>query len=275
MKKLLKQNILLVVILLVALLLRLVGVNPGYPPIHPDEAMSYSSAVDMIINGDLNPRRFDYPAGVPLLHMLIYRIFFLPLALMKVFFPHPKVFWTALKIGSRFLAEFQQPIFGWRQNEALYWSRYLNALLGTGTVWLTYLLGKKLFSRIAGLLAAFFLAVNYRHVLSSHFALSDAPNAFFAVLAVYTAGLILEKATWRRYLTAGICAGLFFSMKYQSFSFLPLFLAHLVASLRQKSFKALFRPAAIAAARAELSCQRRSCRSQSNVIFPFTDTKRR
>ena len=63
--------------LLGALLIRLIGTNPGYPPIHPDEAMSYSSSVEMIINGDLNPQRFDYPAGVPILHMFIYRIFFL------------------------------------------------------------------------------------------------------------------------------------------------------------------------------------------------------
>lgn len=248
MKKLFKKNLWLVLILLIGLGIRLVGVYPGYPPIHPDESMSYSTAVEMIIRGDINPRRFDYPAGVPLLHMFIYRIFFLPLSLIKVFIPHPKVFLTALKIGPRFLDEFQQAIFGSRQNDALIWSRYINAFLGTGTVWLTFLLAKRLFNQTTGLLAAFFLAVNYRHVLSSHFALSDAPNAFFAVLAVYAASLILAKPAWRHYLAAGIGAGMFFSIKYQSFSFLPLFFAHLATSLRQKSFKVLFRPAAFLAA---------------------------
>ena len=140
MRKILKENITIVLILLAAFLIRIIGTNPGYPPYHPDEPMSYSSAMNMIINGNLDPKRYDYPAGVPLVHMVFYRIFFLPIALFKLFFPHPRVFFTALQIGPRFMDEFKVAIFGRGEYEALFFSRYVTAILGAGIVFLTYLL---------------------------------------------------------------------------------------------------------------------------------------
>lgn len=235
-----KRNFFLIIILLAALLVRLVGTNPGFPPYHPDEAMSHSSAVEMIVRGDLDPQRYDYPAAIPLLHYFFFRTFFLPLALLKAFFPHPRVFLTALKIGPRFLNEFRVLIFGAREVQALFWSRYLHAFLGVGAVFLTYLLGNKLFNKTTGLLAAFFLAFNYRHVLSSHFALSDIPNSFFSLLAVYSCLLLLKKNNGWHYLLAGFSCGLFLSSKYQFFPILTFFLAHLIWVWRKKSLKEFF-----------------------------------
>jgi len=249
MKKIFENNWILLLILLAGFLVRLVGCNPGLQQgLYPDEVMSYGSATEMIINGDLNPRRYDYPAGVALLHMVVFRMVFLPLALFKLFFPHPRVFLTALKLGPKFLEEFRQLIFGWREIEALYWSRYFTALLGTGTVFLTYLLARRLFGKTTALLAAFFLAFNYRHVLSSHFALPDVPNSLFSVLALYAAVLLLEKNTRGRYLFASLSVAFALSIKYQIFAFLPFLVVHLVWVVCKKSFKELFNPNFILAA---------------------------
>lgn len=63
-------------------------------------------------------------------------------------------------------------------------SRALTALVDTGTVWLTYLLGRRLFSPAVGLLAAAFLAVNVMHIQLAHFFISDPYQTFFTVTAV-------------------------------------------------------------------------------------------
>lgn len=237
MGKIIRKNWMLITTLMVALIIRLLGTNPGYPPYHPDEPMSYSSAMNMIINGNLDPKRYDYPAGIPLVHMVFYRIFFLPIALFKLFFPHPRVFLTAIKIGNQFLAEFKEFIFGRGEFEALFFSRYVTAILGVGAVFLTYFLAKKTFNKTTGLIAAFFLAFNYRHVLSSHFALSDIPNNFFALLAVLACAFLLEKQNRSRYLLAGLTCGLFLSMKYQFFPIFTLFFVQIIWVFRRKSLK--------------------------------------
>lgn len=236
-----KEKLFLIIILITAILVRLIGINPGYPLIHPDESITYSGAIDMIVNGNINPNRFDYPAGVPLIHNLIFRIFFLPLSLLKNFLLHPTLIITAITNNANFLAKYRVAIFGQQSIFANHWSRAISALFGAASVFLTYLVGKKIFSKKAGLIAAFFLTFNYRHVLSSHLGLTDIHNAFFTLLSFYTALLLLEKNSRRRYLLAGVVAGFCFSIKYQFFHFLPLILVHLIWAIKRKSFKYLFR----------------------------------
>ncbi len=69
-------------------------------------------------------------------------------------------------------------------------SRALTALFDLGTVWLVFLLGRRLFSPQVGLLAATFLAVNVMHIQLAHFFISDPYQTFFTVAAL----LLLIKA---------------------------------------------------------------------------------
>ncbi|MCB9007415.1 MAG: glycosyltransferase family 39 protein [Ardenticatenaceae bacterium] len=71
-------------------------------------------------------------------------------------------------------------------------SRALTALVDVGTVWLIYLLGKRLFSPQVGLLAAAFLAVNVMHIQLSHFFISDPYQTFFTVAALLFLVLAVE-----------------------------------------------------------------------------------
>lgn len=241
-KKFIKNNLIFITILVLALLIRTVGIMPGHNIYHPDEPMSYSSAVDMLLHNDFNPRRFDYPSGIPLLHNLFYRLFILPVVSFQIFLSHPSSLITAVLDNSSFLMEFNQSIFGSGWLNALFWSRYFNAILGVFSVFLIYKIGTRLFDKRAGLVAAFFLAFNYRHVLSSHLALSDVPNAFFALLAFYSSILLLEKNTRVRYLLCGLLVGLSLSMKYQIFALFPFLFVHLVWVFRKRKIIALFNP---------------------------------
>lgn len=238
-----RDNLPLFVILVAAFFIRIIGIFPGHPSDHPDEPMSYGSALEMITHGDLNPRRFDYPAGVPLVHYVFFQVLPLPIMYFKVIFLHPKVLVAALTLGrQQFMDQYTNELFGVNGIIFLYWSRFLTAALGTASVYLAYLIGKKLFTKTAGLTAALFLAFNYRHVLSSHLALSDIPNGFFALLAFYSATLLLEKNTRKRYLLCGLCVGLSIAMKYQVFAVLPFLFVHLIWVFRRKSMRELMNP---------------------------------
>ena len=60
------------------------GYNPRVSPYHSDEGRSYAGAKHMLYN-NMSPQLFDYPAGMPLLHVIAYQNFFMPLSLLNNF----------------------------------------------------------------------------------------------------------------------------------------------------------------------------------------------
>ncbi len=224
---------LVILVFILAFILRFAGIYPGYNPYHPDEGTSYSTAVYMNLQS-YKPDRFDYPAGMALLHAIIFRTVFIPISLLHLFITQPDSIGHFVTLDSEFFDLYGRALFGNRSIYAMYWSRSIAATIGALAVILLYFVGKKLFNKEVGLFASFFLAVNYRHVLGSHFGLPDVHNSLFALLALYASYLMLEKNTTKRYLFAGITAGITFSIKYQPFAFLlPLFV-HVVWTIRTK-----------------------------------------
>lgn len=238
------KNKALLLILILAFLVRILGVKPGYPAgYHEDEWMSHATVTEMIKHGDLKPRQFFYPSGVSLVHYFVYRAFILPPILLKTFVLHPRLYLAALKIGfPRFFREFSVLIFGKGGIRAIYWSRYLTALMSTLIVFFTFLVGKKLFNQRVGLLAAFFLIFNYRHVLSSTFGLPDIPNGLITIISFYLSFLLWKQPSRRHYLLAGLGAALTFSTKFQPFALVPFGLAHFFIFLKKPSWHSLLNP---------------------------------
>ena len=74
-------------------------------------------------------------------------------------------------------------------------ARALTGLVDLATIFVLFLLGKKLFSPAVGLLAAVLLAVNVLHIQNSHFFIVDPYLAFFTVTAVY---LMVRSAAGRK-----------------------------------------------------------------------------
>jgi hypothetical protein len=64
--------------------------------------------------------------------------------------------------------------------------RLLAVAIGLGTVYLTYQLGKILYGRLPGALAAMFIALMPYHVVVSRQVLLDGPMVFFSTLTLYT-----------------------------------------------------------------------------------------
>ncbi len=96
-------NLFLVIIFTVGFLVRIVGTNPGYPPNHPDEPIINGTAIQMVLEKELNPftfgsYRFQYPGLVVYLHAFLYSVFFIPLTQLINIILQPFAFFRALTI---------------------------------------------------------------------------------------------------------------------------------------------------------------------------------
>jgi hypothetical protein len=91
--------------------------------------------------------------------------------IFPVFRAHPLLFQFGLSI-----------IYHFNFNDL--WGRLLAAAIGLGTIYLSYRLGRLMYSELAGALAAAFMALMPYHVLVSRQVLLDGPMTFFATLAL-------------------------------------------------------------------------------------------
>ena len=246
-----QKNLLLSLILLMAIILRFIAVMPGYHPYHGDETAIWGSALNMIRQSTLDPGRYDYPATSIFINAFFFKIFFIPIMWINYYLNH---LWDLVDGITKIppLKEDAKRIFalyiiGDNGVNAIFWARYVTAAFGVGTVFLTYLLSKKLFSARVGILAALFLTFNYRNVMNSHLALPDIYNAFFLLLALIFCWNLLSKPSLKNYLLSGVFCGLAFSVKYQIFAIVPFVFAHLYLTFKDGfNFKKLFDKRAVA-----------------------------
>jgi len=231
-------------IFVIGFLLRFVGTNPGYNRFHSDEGITYSAAVSMIKNGNLDPLRYDYPALTPLVNYVFFKFLFVPLGWLGYYLTHiTDVLDGLLKISlpdEEKRRIFQLYILGEREVKALIWGRYVTALISSGSLILTYLLAQKLFGKLVGIFALLFLALNFRATLNAHIGLPDTYNAFFVLLSLLASFNLWQKRRLVDYLISGLCIGLSVSVKYQFFIFTPFLLAHFFGSSSTPMLKKLF-----------------------------------
>ena len=106
--------------------------------------------------------------------------------------------------------------------------RLMMALLDTFTIFLLFLLGRRLYGAPAGLLAATLYAFTAQAIQLSHFFAMDPASTTFVVLAVYGSVLMVQERTWRGVFLAGVGAGLAIASK---FSALPVLAVPVTATL--------------------------------------------
>lgn len=231
---LISRNKTLTLILVIAMLLRLIGIYPGYHPYHSDEGMSYSSAIEMIKRVNIDPGRYDYPSLIPLIHGVVYLVFFLPPAMVISFLFSPEnipSFKNLFDLIVRFLVVNQQ-------TQVLFWGRFVTAIFGIGVVLLVYLVAIRYFQdKRIGLIAAFLTAANFRQVLNSHLGLPDIYNAFFMLLSFFAFSYLLKKPSLKNYLFSGIAISLYFSTKFQVFTGPAFLIIHIYYSLKSTKNK--------------------------------------
>ena len=177
---------------------RIYGIDFGLPySYHDDEDRLVHHALAFGM-GDLNPHYFNYPS------FLMYLLF----AVYSGFYVFARVFGIVASAFDFSLMFFTDPtpfyIIG----------RTITVLFGTATLFLVYLIGKRLYSRTAGLVAALIMAVMPVHALSSHYITTDVPMTFFVTAAAYFSVRILEEGRAKHYILAAVMTGLAAGSKY-------------------------------------------------------------
>lgn len=155
-------------VLLGALAVRLWGIGHGLPySYNVDEEGHFVPVAIGFFGHGLNPRYFLNPPGYTELLYVVYAVWFGGReAVARAYVEHP--------------------------SEVFAIARVTCALLGTAGVAFTYLLGRRLFDRPVGLLAAALAAVAFLPVFYSHLALNDVPAMAVATLALACAAAILR-----------------------------------------------------------------------------------
>lgn len=200
----------LLLILLLALVLRLWGIDFGLPyQYHQDEGHEVYRALRLGA-GDFDFDR-NFKGGYFYLLFVEYTIYYLVLLItgritglddfaLKIIF-EPAPFWL---IG-----------------------RITTALIGTLSVFALYRLGKKIYNDKAGLWAALFLAVAVLHAECSHYITVDVPMTFLLILAFSALADVVRKNSLRSSLSAGLLLGVAMLFKASAaMAIFPFLLAH-------------------------------------------------
>lgn len=184
-----KSSLILIGILIIASFLRLYHLPVTPPGLYPDEAMNGSNALESIQTGNY-----------------------------KVFYPENNgregLF---INIQAWFLS-----VTGIREPWVL---RLPSALFGILTVLGLYFLGKELFSKNIGLLAAFFLAISFWHINFSRIGFRAIMAPFFITWGLFFALRALHLNTPTRKWTVSLLAGIVFGLglnSYIAYRALPL-----------------------------------------------------
>jgi len=197
--------IFLAAVLAGAFLIRYDGISFGLPIlVHPDEAALASPARRIATTGNLDPQTFLYPSLGIYAQALAYRV--------------------------RYAVSDATSLEALSDEEIYRTGRALTVGFAVATVAATAAVAHAIGGPVAGAAAAVLTAVSELHVANSLPITTDVPMAFFVVLAALSSLRIHTKgARMRDYVTAGVCAGLATSTKYNGvFAVLPIAVAHFV-----------------------------------------------
>lgn len=187
------------ILTLVGLGIRFWKIDHGLPHFfYSDEGIFTYLALNMGGQG-LNPHYFLHP------NLFLYLLLFLD---------------GAFTLGGMAMGIFTRPGDAWQlyvQDPTVFYviGRSASAVLGTLTIPLTYLIGKKVFNERVGFLGAFFLTFAFLPVQWSQLAYSDSLHTFLTTLAFFFAFRASQEGNIRNFVLAGLISGLSASTKYQ------------------------------------------------------------
>jgi hypothetical protein len=188
------------IIFILALFLRLWGIDFGLPYLYHFDERFYVSTALRLGAGELHNHPYA-PTGFANILFVEYAFYFLVGRLLG---------WFAS------VSEFEM-LYRADPSAVYLLARATSATFGALTVVILYkisLLVDPKNGRLAGLLAAFFLAFSFLHVRDSHYAVPDVAMAFFVTLAVFLVLDAIRKNSNRSLLLASLTAGLAVAMKW-------------------------------------------------------------
>jgi len=200
--------------ILLALVLRLVGLGHGLPFVYnPDEANIMARALS--VARDLNPHYFLYPS------FFFYFIF----GVMGGLFVLGRLFGWYENLGDFESRFFEDPTHFYVAG------RLVGVAAAVGAIVLTYHLAHRRFGRVVARASSLFLAVAYFHVRDAHYLKHDVLVGFLVVLALVAFDRAMEQKTRGTYVMSGIAMGVAFATHYYAIFLAPTFaLCHWISS---------------------------------------------
>ncbi|MCX7974053.1 MAG: glycosyltransferase family 39 protein [Candidatus Aminicenantes bacterium] len=212
------------IILCLALIIRLWGINFSLPFIYHVDEERFAQIALNYLRGDLNPHFFHVPSLYTYTVAGIWKLYYL--------------IGHHLGLEGKFTS-MEAFIAGFGRNPTTYMllGRLLTVSMSVGTILALYYLGNFLIGPYGGLLAALALIFSPEHNKISHYLVPDAPMVLFLVLSYFFIFKIFKGGGGCDYFLSGLFAGLAFTTKYGGhFLIIPLFLAHFF-SLHEKRKK--------------------------------------
>jgi len=198
MKRTPVRYLLCALVVAIAAVLRFAGISYGLPfQFHPDE----SSYVYQAINfgkGDLNPHNFYHPTC----------------------FQYTLSLWLVVGLAAGYLKGMWRSLMEFQADYIVnthhfwLWARALAALIGTATVYLTYVVGRRRYDVATGLLAAAVLALSFLHIENSHYATTDVAMTLLVPAVLFMALGLVDRPSPFYYGFGGLFSGLAAATKY-------------------------------------------------------------
>ncbi|MBN1913979.1 MAG: glycosyltransferase family 39 protein [Candidatus Omnitrophica bacterium] len=226
MKDILKKTgFWLVLIMLLALFLRVYGINWGLPD--KDYYFSYHSDEVNYLKGlsQMDPKKLDFNP-----HFFNWGTWH--------YFELGLVMAAASLTGMVRLIKLKDFYYAhpWESAKLYLVGRFLSVFFALLTVYLVYRIGKRIFKndRIA-LFSAFFMAINPAHILSSHYLKADTSVTFWITASLFFSLCLLDTGRLKYYILSGLFSGIAMSAQQNGIFFAhTLFCAHI---LRELTFK--------------------------------------
>jgi len=211
----------------VGLGLRLYAINHGLPYQYvPDESAMVGGALRMGASRSLQPGTFIYPA-----------------LLMYLFAGEYAGLLGVGRLTGLFasVAQFREYAF---VDPTLFYllPRIAVALIGTTCVPVAYLLGKRLYGAVAGLVAAALVATSVMHVQMSHQARHWVPISLLALLVLWASLDLAERGHRRDYWLSGLLVGLAAATSFNGFLLMLMPLAAHVVRFQHSSQSSVLSP---------------------------------
>jgi hypothetical protein len=198
-----------------AFALRVHGIDFGLPHLYYWDEPTVVNRSVRFGSGDLNPSFFVYPALYMYIIFVFSGLYFCAGYLLGSFS-------GVIDFATRYFVD---------PSGVYLMARLLTAFIGTTTVVMTFLVGRRYFNSLVGYIGAAFLTVSVLHASYSHIATADIPHSFLIMAAYLPLHDVAAKGRLRDYLFCAVLIGLGIAMKYLAFLLaLCLLLAHLIGS---------------------------------------------
>jgi 4-amino-4-deoxy-L-arabinose transferase-like glycosyltransferase len=204
---------LVIAVLALSLVLRLYGINFGFPYLYDQDEQDFvEPALEMLATRNPNPGYFQHPASTTIYMLAATYVGIFGIGYVTGTYDSPQAFADHL----------------YRDPTIVYLiGRIEIALFGAASVLLVYLIGRRALNPLFGLLAALLAAVAPLHIWISHLIRTDVMMGFFALAAFWFCLKILDQRRWRDYILASIFTALAVMTKYPAVIFaLTIVAAH-------------------------------------------------